>query len=134
MITSAGLILRSYTLTLVFFQIPQRHSFQGALMRRLFGGSMSQRTAWCRDSCGFHFHVNILQPSAGWPGSLCKAAHSQSELLQPGEAKQFNTLICMFPCNRWAEIDAEAASQHQEKLARAGKHPSQGVIFFGLPS
>jgi len=37
-------------------------------------------------------------------GSLCKAAHSQSELMQPGEA----------------------ASQHHEKLVRAGKHPSQG--------
>ena len=94
---------------------------------------MSQRTA-CSNPVGawfqfFHFHVNSLQPSAaGWPGSLCTAAHSQSELLKPGEAKQ----ICMFPCNgRWAEIAAEAAAQHQEKLARAGKHSSQGVIFFG---
>ena len=51
-----------------------------------------------------------------------------------GRPMQFNTLIRIFPCNRWDEIDAEAASQHQEKLARAGKHPSQGVIFFGLPS
>ena len=58
---------------------------------------MSQRTA-CSNPVGawfqfFHFHVNFLQPSAaGWPGSLCTAAHSQSELLKPGEAKQFNTL------------------------------------------
>ncbi len=94
---------------------------------------MSQRTAWCSNPVGawfqfFHFHVNSLQPSAaGWPGSLCTAAHSQNELLKHGEAKQ----ICMFPCNgRWAEIDAEAAAQHQEKLARAGKHSSQGVNFF----
>lgn len=40
----------------------------------------------------FQFFHCQCPPAFGWPGSLCKAAHSQSELMQPGEAVQHSDL------------------------------------------
>lgn len=139
MITSAGLILRSYSYTCILSASAATFVSGCAYAPPFWRVDVTkdcllQKFLWLRGSNSSTF-MSISSSLRLVGQEVCvKLLTPKVSFCSLGRPMQFNTLICMFPCNRWDEIDAEAASQHQEKLARAGKHPSQGVIFFGLPS